>query len=307
MMRRGGAGVDVFFPDTPDLPLPPGHRFPASKYRRLRELVLREGLLGAERLRPSPTASRDALLLAHDAAYVDAVLAQRLSPAEEKRIGVPQSAVLVARSLATVGGTLAAARAALRDGFSGQLAGGTHHAHRSFGSGFCVFNDFAVAALALLAEGRVARVATLDLDVHQGDGTAAILADEPRVMTVSVHGANNFPFEKCASALDVGLPDGTGDDDYMTALAGVLPQVLAFRPGLVLYNSGVDALGNDRLGRLAMTHAGLIARDRVVFETFKAAGVPVALGQGGGYAEPIEDTIAAYANTWRVAREVYGF
>ncbi len=299
--------MDIFFPDTPDLPLPPGHRFPATKYRRLRELSLRDGLLGSARLQPSPTASRDDLLLAHDAAYVDAVLQQRLTPAEQKRIGVPQSDVLSARSLATVGGTLAAARAALRDGFSGQLAGGTHHAHARFGSGFCVFNDFAVAALKLLGEGRVARVVTLDLDVHQGDGTAAILAHEPRVMTVSVHGANNFPFEKCASGLDVALSDGTADDDYMTALAEVLKRVVAFRPDLVLYNSGVDALANDRLGRLAMTHEGLMARDRLVFETFKAGGVPLALGIGGGYAEPIEDTVRAYANTWAVAREVYGF
>lgn len=307
MMRPSGTVVDVYFPDTPDLPLPPGHRFPATKYRRLRELVVRDGLLGGARLRPSPAATRDELLLAHDAAFVDAVLSQRLTPAEEKRIGVPQSDVLVARSLMTVGGTLAAARAALRDGFSGQLAGGTHHAHRGFGSGFCVFNDFAVCALELLAEGRVARVVTLDLDVHQGDGTAAILAGESSVMTVSVHGANNFPFEKRASTLDIALPDGTGDDDYMTALAGVLLRVLAFRPDLVLYNSGVDALGSDRLGRLAMTHDGVMRRDRLVFDTFKAAGIPLALGQGGGYAEPIEDTITAYANSWRMAREVYGF
>lgn len=297
----------IYFPDTPDLPLPPGHRFPATKYRRLREKLQREGLCGTARLSPSPLATRVDLLRAHDAGYVDAVLAQRLGPDEEKRIGVPQSDILVQRSLATVGGSLAAARDALAHGFSGQLAGGTHHAHRNFGSGFCVFNDFAVTALTLLAEGKAKRVAVLDLDVHQGDGTAAILTDEPRVMTVSVHGANNFPFRKSASTLDVALPDDTGDDSYLAALDEVLPRVRAFRPGLVLYNSGVDALSCDRLGRLAMTHAGLIARDRAVFTTFKAAGIPLALGIGGGYGEPIEATIEAYANTWLVAREVYGF
>ena len=297
----------IFFPDTPDLPLPDGHRFPASKYRRLRELVLRDGLLDASWLEPSPVAERADLLRAHDADYIERFLERRLSEPEERRIGVPQSDILVARSLATVGGSLAAAREALQTGFSGQLAGGTHHAHRDFGSGFCVLNDFAVAALTLLAEGRIARAVVLDLDVHQGDGTAAILADEPRVMTVSVHGANNFPFRKYASTLDIGLPDATGDGAYIAALAEVLPAVVAFRPDLVLYNSGVDPLVSDRLGRLSLTHAGLMARDRHVFETMQAAGIPLALGIGGGYAEPIEETIAAYANTWRTARGVYGF
>lgn len=297
----------IFYPDTSDLPLPPGHRFPATKYRKLRELAQRDGLLGKAELVASPAAAHEDLLRAHDASYVARVVSRSLSEAEERRIGVPQSEVLVARTLATVGGSLAAARCALAEGFSGQLAGGTHHAHADFGSGFCVLNDFAVAALTLIAQAQVGRVAILDLDVHQGDGTAAILAHEPAVMTVSMHGAKNFPFRKHASTLDVDLPDGTGDAGYMTALAEILPAVLAFRPDLVLYNAGVDPLASDRLGRLSLTHDGLMARDRHVFGTLKSAGIPLALGIGGGYAVPIEDTITAYANTWRVARQVYGF
>jgi len=296
-----------FHPDTPDLPLPPGHRFPTGKYRLLRELVGREGTLGGAALLPSPPAEWRDLRRAHSDDYVDAVLGGALAPEVQRRIGIPWSATLVLRSRMTVGGSLAAARAALRDGISGQLAGGTHHAHRDFGSGFCVFNDLAVAALTLLDEGAVARVAVVDLDVHQGDGNAAILAADPRVFVLSVHGEKNFPFRKVASTLDVGLPDGTADDGYLCALAHVLPAVEAFRPDLVLYLSGADPLASDRLGRLWLTPDGLIARDRLVMQRFAARGVPLSIAIGGGYADPISDTVRAYANTFAVAREVHGF
>ena len=214
------------------------------------------------------------------------------------------SEVLALRARVVVGGALAAAREALATGLSGQLAGGTHHAHRDFGSGFCVFNDLAVTALTLLAERRLDRIAIVDLDVHQGDGNAAILAGNPRVLVASVHGARNFPFAKLTSDIDVALPDGTGDDDYLAALSPVLDEVAAFRPGLILYLSGADPLASDTLGRLSLSFAGMIARDRAVFECAQRHGVPVSIAIGGGYADPISDTVEAYANTFRAAREV---
>lgn len=297
-----------YYPDTPELPLPPGHRFPAGKYRMLRERVVREDILGrSATLVPSPAAERAELERAHDPAYVTAMLEGTVAADIQRRIGLPWSPVLVARSRATVGGSLAAARAALETGVSGQLAGGTHHAHRDFGSGFCTFNDLAVASLTLLEEGRVARVAIVDLDVHQGDGNAAILGSDPRVFVLSVHGDKNFPFRKPPSDLDVGLPDGTEDEAYLRALAQALEHVEAFRPDLVLYLSGADPLASDTLGRLSLTHAGLAERDRAVFEFCRRRGVPVSLAIGGGYAEPISDSVEGYANTFRVMREVFGF
>ena len=294
----------VYHPDIEELPLPPGHRFPAAKYRLLREAVLGERILCPGMLLPSPAATRAELLRAHSAAYVDAVLEGTLSVEAVRRIGLPWSPALARRSLLTVGGAVAAARAALETGVSGQLAGGTHHAHRDFGSGFCVLNDLAVAALAMRAEGRAARIALLDLDVHQGDGNAAILGSESEVLVVSMQGERNFPFRRVPSDLDVELPDGTGDRDYLDALAGVLPRLEAFRPDLLLYLSGADPLAEDRLGRLALTHDGLAERDRMVMELCRRRGWPVSIAIGGGYAEPIAATVRGYANTFRVAREV---
>ncbi len=298
--------MSFFFPDTPDLPLPPGHRFPAGKYRMLRDLIDRDGMLADRGLVASPLAGREALLSAHDPAYVESVLAGTLDPAITRRIGLPWSEVLATRSRATVGGAIASARMALQYGLSGQLAGGTHHAHRDFGSGYCVFNDLAVAALTLLGERRVARIAVLDLDVHQGDGNAAILGGHAGVLVVSVHGENNFPFRKVASSLDIGLPDGAGDRDYLAALPRALGALETFRPDLLLYLSGADPLASDKLGRLKLTFEGLAARDRAVFELCRRRAWPVAIAIGGGYADPISDSVTAYANTFRIARDVLG-
>jgi acetoin utilization deacetylase AcuC-like enzyme len=251
-------------------------------------------------------ASREDLIRAHGPAYVDAVFNGTLPADALRRIGLPWSETLVRRSRATVGGTLAAARTALEYGFSGQLAGGTHHAHRDFGSGFCVFNDIAVASLALMAEGVAERIAIVDLDVHQGDGNAAILGGDPRVLVISVQGERNFPFHRVPGDIDVELPDGTEDGAYLTAVAEVLPAVESFRPDLVFYLSGVDPLREDRLGRLSLTHAGLAARDRLVLEMCARKGFPVAIAVGGGYAEPIGLSVAAYAQTFAVMREVFG-
>jgi acetoin utilization deacetylase AcuC-like enzyme len=296
--------LQVFFPDIAEMPVPVGHRFPARKYRLLRELVERDGILGPDSLVASPEAAIADIERAHSPEYVTAVLDGTLAPDVVRRIGLPWSETLVRRSLATVGGTLAAARSALQHGVSGQLAGGTHHAHREFGSGFCVFNDLAIASLTLLAEGTVQRVAILDLDVHQGDGNAAILTGRPGMLVVGVQGERNFPFRRVPSDIDVELPDGTEDRAYLSALADVLPAIEAHRPDLVLYLSGADPLKEDRLGRLALTHEGMTERDRLVMEMCRRRGLPVSIAIGGGYAVPIEASVAAYASTFRVAREV---
>ena len=296
-----------FYPDIEDMPVPAGHRFPTGKYRLLRAMIEREAILPPGSLAPSLPATREDLLRAHAATYVDAVFDGTLSPDAVRRIGLPWSPILVRRSCATVGGSLAAARVALMHGVSGQLAGGTHHAHHDFGSGFCVFNDLAVAALTLLAEGAVQRIAILDVDVHQGDGNAALLAANPAVLVVSLQGARNFPFRRVPSDIDVELDDGTGDRDYLHALADVLPAIAAHRPDLLLYLSGVDPLGEDKLGRLSLSHDGLIERERLVFEFCRRRGIPVSIAIGGGYAVPIEASVTAYANTFRMAREVFGF
>lgn len=293
-----------FFPDIAEMPVPPGHRFPAEKYRLLREAIERESILPRSWMVPSPAATIAELERAHAPSYVEAVIAGTLAPDMVRRIGLPWSPTLVRRSRATVGGALAAARAAMQQGVSGQLAGGTHHAHRNFGSGFCVFNDLAVAALTLLDEGEARRIAILDVDVHQGDGNAAILVGEPGMLVVSIQGARNFPFRRVPSDVDVELPDGTEDRAYLEALADVLPAIEAHRPDLLLYLSGVDPLKEDRLGRLALTHDGLAERDRMVFEMCRRRGIAVSVAIGGGYAVPIEASVEAYANTFRIAREV---
>jgi acetoin utilization deacetylase AcuC-like enzyme len=295
----------VFYSDHFDLPLPAGHRFPGSKYGMLRRRLLSEGVLAEASLSPSPAASPDEIAAAHDPAYVEAIRTGAVSETAMRRIGFPWSEHIWTRSAATMGGALAAARRAIADGVSGQLAGGTHHAHYDFGAGYCVFNDFAIVTLTLLRERRAGRVAIVDLDVHQGDGNAAILGGREDIFIFSMHGAKNFPFRKEKSTLDVELADGAGDGAYLAALAEHLPAVWAFRPDLILYQAGVDPLKEDRLGRMALTHAGLIERDRMVLEGAKARGIPVSIAIGGGYAVPIEASVAAYANTWRAARDAF--
>ncbi|MEZ4402924.1 MAG: histone deacetylase [Kofleriaceae bacterium] len=292
----------VFYSDHHRSPLPPGHRFPMGKYGRLRARLVDEGVVPAEALAPAPLATPAELRHVHGPAYVEAVLAGTLEPTAVRRLGLPWTPGLVTRSLASVGGTLAAARAALVDGLAANLAGGTHHAHRDFGSGFCVWNDLAVTAAVVRAAGLAERVLVFDADVHQGDGTAAIFADEPDVFTCSLHGARNFPFVKPPSDLDLPLADGADDAAVLAAVDAALAQVAArFMPDLVLYQAGVDPLAADQLGRLAMTTAGLAERDRRVLAHFRGRGVPVVLTLGGGYADPIEATIEAHLGTYRVA------
>jgi len=293
----------LFYCDQHAIPLPAGHKFPIQKYGLLRGLLVSDGFF---RLEAAAFAAREAIELAHDAGYVRGFLEGTLDPRVMRRIGFPWSEGLVRRTLASVGGTLCAAQDALESGFGGNLAGGTHHAFRGEGSGFCVFNDIAVAIFRLRAQGRIAKAAVVDLDVHQGDGTALIFGNDPGVLTLSMHGRNNFPFRKQQSRIDAALPDGTGDEEYLAVLDSLLPQVFAFKPEVVFYQSGVDPLAGDKLGRLALTHAGLIARDRKVMEMAKHRGIPLVVTLGGGYADPISRTAEAHANTFRTAAEVFG-
>jgi len=291
----------LFYCDHYTIPLPAGHKFPSVKYRLLREMLEADGVY---RLEPAQPASREAIEVAHDPVYVEGFLAGTLAPAIMRRVGFPWSPDLVRRTLASLGGTLGAAEDALRTGFGGNLAGGTHHAFRAEGSGFCVFNDLAVAILGLQRAGRVRRAAVVDLDVHQGDGTASIFRGDPDVLTLSIHGRNNFPFRKQQSDIDMNLSDGTSDEQYLAALKTVLPRVFELAPEIVFYQSGVDALAGDRLGRLALTFDGLKHRDRLVFEMCRRYELPVVITLGGGYAEPVTRTVEAHANTFRTASEI---
>ena len=301
--------MKLYYADHFVLPLPDGHRFPMEKYALLRARLRASGLFADDDFRVPDAASDTEILRAHDAGYLRRVAGGTLDAAEVRRIGFPWTEAMVERSRRSAGATLAACRSALaREGGSAcaaNLAGGTHHAHRDFGSGFCVFNDAAVAALAMRAEGRVERVAIVDCDVHQGDGTATILADTPEVFTCSLHGAKNFPFRKQDSDLDVELADDTGDEAYLTALDAALETVFTrARPELVIYLAGADPSAGDRLGRLALSIDGLRARDERVLGLCRAADVPVAVAMAGGYAQPIDDTVTIHFNTLRTAARV---
>ena len=299
--------MKAFYSDEYVLPLPAGHRFPMRKYRLTRDLAVAR-VPTLELVTPR-AASRDELLLAHTDAFVDAVLAGTLTAAAQREIGFPWSAAMVERSRRSVGATLGAASVAIDEGIAVNLAGGTHHAYADKGSGFCVFNDVAVACRAMRLAGRregrpVPSIAVVDLDVHQGNGSASILARDEHVFTLSMHGEKNFPFRKEASSLDVGLPDGCCDDDYLAALDAALDAMAArFEPTFVFYLAGADPYAGDRLGRLDLTVDGLAARDRRVFEFAAARALPVAMAMAGGYGHVIEETAAIHAQSVAIAAE----
>ena len=299
--------MKVFHADRQPLVLPSGHRFPATKYRRLRTRVETWPELEVREAEPAADAI---LALAHDLRYVQAIAGNGLSAAEQRAIGFPWSEAMVERARRSVGATLAAARTARVEGIAANLAGGTHHASAGRGSGYCVFNDVAVTARAVQSDaaGRAApRIVVIDLDVHQGDGTASIFAGDESVFTLSLHGEKNFPFRKAASDLDVALPDGCGDGDYLAALDAALGAVWrehAARPfGLAFYLAGADPHEGDRLGRLKLTAAGLLERDRRVLAALRERCIPVALSMAGGYGHDIEVTVAIQAATIRAAIE----
>lgn len=282
--------------------LPDGHRFPMAKFGRLRDVLVEEGLVAADGFWVPEPVPEAWLCLAHSSAYVDAVIGGTLSRDEIRRIGLPVSESVARRSRLATGGTILAARLALTHGLACNTAGGSHHAAHGHGAGFSVFNDVAVAASVLLDEGRVGRVLVVDLDVHQGDGTAAIFENDARVFTFSMHGAKNFPVRKQKSDLDLDLPDGMGDTDYLSVLADHLPDLLSHvHPDLVFYNAGVDPHAEDQLGRLSLSDEGLARRDRLVIETTRARDVPLVGVIGGGYSMDIDALARRHAILHRTA------
>jgi acetoin utilization deacetylase AcuC-like enzyme len=311
--------LNAYYCDHFVLPLPDQHRFPMRKYAMLRARVASE-LACAEQASPDgkqeatepswatrgvllvepPAASDGQLALAHHPRYIQDFCAGRLSAAEQRRIGFPWSLEMVERARRSAGGTIAAARLAARDGIAFNLAGGTHHAGHAHGEGFCCFNDVAVTARLLQTEGLGRQVLIVDLDVHQGNGSAQILAGDPSVFTLSIHGARNYPFEKAQSSLDVDLPDECLDDAYLEALQDSLDEVLRqFQPDFLIYLAGADVYTGDRLGRLNLSKQGILNRDQMVFAFAERLALPVAVCMGGGYCPKIDDIVDIHFNTVR--------
>lgn len=289
-------------------PLPEGHRFPMAKYELIPEQLIYEGTCApGDFFVPTPLTDEQ-VRVAHDAGYWEKLKGLRLSRAEERRTGFPQSRALVEREVLILGGTLECARRAIAGaGVAMNVAGGTHHAFSDRGEGFCLLNDLALTTKLLLAEGVVKQVLIIDLDVHQGNGTAAMCANEPRIFTFSMHGAANYPMHKEMSDLDVPLPDGIADDAYLRLVRQHVPRLLdEVQPDLVLYQTGVDILDTDKLGRLKVSRRGCLERDREVLGRCAAAGVPVACAMGGGYSPDIRHIVDAHCGTFRVAADLWG-
>ena len=292
--------MKAFYSDHFVLPLPAGHRFPMEKYSRVRDLVSK---LPHLELLEAPPASDTQILFAHDPSYLLKVIEGKLSPAEQKEIGFPWSEKMVERSRRSAGATIAAAKTAIKEGVSGNLAGGTHHAYRNLGSGFCVFNDSAIAARTLQKEiHSKLKVAIIDLDVHQGNGTASILQNDSSIFTLSIHGENNFPFKKEFSDLDLGLADGCDDQTYLDALAQSLEQLnQRFKPDFLIYLAGADPHEGDRLGRLEISKEGMRLRDEAVFQYALGKQIPVAFSMAGGYGKDIGSTVEIHYQTIQTA------
>ncbi len=287
-------------------PLPEGHRFPMAKYELLPQQLCYEGTVTASNFFAPPPLPEADLLAVHDAHYWERLRAGTLSKAEIRRTGFPLSDQLVAREIVIAQGTVMAAQFALQHGVAMNIAGGTHHAFADRGEGFCLLNDIAIAARYLLRHQLARQVLVVDLDVHQGNGTAKLFADEPAVFTLSIHGANNYPTHKETSDLDIGLPDGTDDAHYLHTLHQTLPRLFdEVQPDFVFFQSGVDVLASDQLGRLGLSAGGCRQRDAYVFGVCKQHRVPVVACMGGGYSRRLADIIEAHANTYRVAQEIF--
>ncbi len=292
--------MKAFYADHYVLPLPVGHRFPMEKYRKLRDLVSQ---LDGIHLEVAPSATDTQILYAHDPSYLIKVLQGTLSSQEQQEIGFPWSTQMVERSRRSAGATLAATKVALQEGIAANLAGGTHHAYRNKGSGFCVFNDSAIAARAIQKEVHAKlKVAVIDLDVHQGNGTASILENDSSIFTLSIHGENNFPFTKEASDLDIGLPDGADDEAYLAALHQGLESLdQRFKPDCIIYLAGADPHEGDRLGKLSVSKVGMHQRDECIFQFGLDRQIPIALSMAGGYGKEIESTVEIHFQTIQTA------
>ncbi|RAJ35406.1 histone deacetylase family protein [Pedobacter cryoconitis] len=286
-------------------PLPQGHRFPMLKYELIPEQLLHEGVITADQLFAPEQLQQEIVLLAHDLSYWEQLRDFTLPPREQRRIGFPLNAQLLERELRIAQGTIDGALFAKEYGLAFNIAGGTHHAGSDWGEGFCLLNDQAIAANYLLNRGIYKRILIIDLDVHQGNGTAQILENEPGVFTFSMHGEKNFPFRKEVSDWDIGLDVGTGDDVYLSLLAHVLPELYErHRPEFVFYLSGVDVLSTDKLGKLGMSKQGCKERDSMVFQFCKDKGLPVQVSMGGGYSPAIKDIVDAHCNTFKVGLDL---
>lgn len=297
--------VRVFYSPRYYADIGENHIFPMRKFERVRERLLREGTLRAEQIVEPQPASVAELLLVHTEDYITRLRAGALTSRELRRLGLPWSKSLVRRSFFATGGTIQAARSALTTGSGSNLAGGTHHAFADRGEGFCVLNDVAVAIRVLQREDLIKRAGIVDCDVHQGNGTATIFADDPEVFTFSMHGAKNYPLFKARSTLDVELPDETVDEAYLETLARHLPRVFAHKPDIIFYLGGADPYAGDKLGRLALSIAGLRTRDEFVLGECRARGVPVVTTMSGGYAADINDTVEIHCNTIRAVRAIF--
>lgn len=287
----------IYFSDHHTIPLPENHRFPMEKYLLLRQQLQDKDWAKDFDFVPTTVAPWSDILLAHDQSYVDGLLKKSLPPLEQKAIGFPLCEELVTRSRSSVHGFIGSCFSALEKGFSANLSGGTHHAHRNRGEGFCVFNDFAVAALKLLNEKKVRSVLILDLDVHQGNGNSSILKEEKEIIITSLHGEHNYPFRKVPSTYDYPLPNFCQDQQYLDVLEQALKQCEKHSFDIILYQAGVDVLESDKLGKLSLTLEGVSRRDKMVFDWAASRRLPIALALGGGYTQPMEDTITAHLNT----------
>lgn len=298
--------LKVAWTPTYVLPLPPHHRFPMSKYEVLPEQLLHEGTISVDNIFNPDPIDPAAVLLTHDKIYLEKLLTLTLSPPEIRRTGFPLDKRLVDREMHIVNGTLQCAHYALQNGIAMNIAGGTHHAFTDHGGGFCLLNDIAIAANVMIHADLVKKILVVDLDVHQGDGTAEIFRSEGRVFTFSMHGANNYPHRKEQSDLDIGLPDNTQDRIYLATLSDTLQRLMEeVMPDLIFFQSGVDILETDKLGKLAITRAGCKQRDRIVLQTAHRNRVPLVASMGGGYSENFRDIIEAHANTFRLAQEIF--
>lgn len=287
-------------------PLPEGHRFPMLKYELIPEQLIYEGLISKDNLYSPELLSEDVVLLTHEKAYWERLRDLNLSPAEIRRSGFPLSATLLERELRIAQGTINCCLDALKNGVAFNVAGGTHHAGSNWAEGFCLLNDQAIAANYLLDRGLSQRILIIDLDVHQGNGTAEIFKNEDRVFTFSMHAEKNFPFRKEKSDLDIGLEDGISDKEYLEILSENFERILkVHQPDFVFYLSGVDVLATDKLGKLSLSLNGCKQRDEIVFKTCQLFNLPVQVSMGGGYSPKISDIVEAHCNTYRIARDLY--
>jgi len=299
--------LEVFYSDHYIFPLHQGHKFPAEKYSLLRQGLLSNNILHTDQLKPADKISTKDLYLAHDPKYIEGFLKGTLEAKKLKKIGITWSPQYVERVLASIGGCYQACSSSLDVGFSGLLAGGTHHAGFDEGEGFCAFNDFAICCLKLIQEKKAKNILIIDLDVHQGNGNASLLNDNPCVTIFCIHSHKNYPFRKVLPPHSISLKENTEDKDYLNFLIQGLDSLKDNFFDLILYQAGVDVLKEDSLGNLSLTIEGVMERDRIVFSFSKERNIPLALVLGGGYSKPISSTVKAHINTYIVAKEIFNY